>query len=86
MIDITPYQQKLTWLQEWINDRIDGVISPPMWVNLNAIGSFKHSMEDIMRMYNQCGVMFFSAKDVVENPAIPISFEQFCLHKRSITN
>ncbi len=82
LIDITPYQQKLSWLQEWINDRIDGRISPPMWVDLDAISKFDYSVDQIMKIYQQVGVVFYREKDVIENPAIPISFEQFCIYKQ----
>lgn len=82
MIDITPYQQKLTWLQEWISDRIDGRISPPMWVSLGEIASFEHSIEDILQIYEQCGFLFYTAKDVIENPIIPISFESYCEYRQ----
>lgn len=83
MIDITPFQNKLTWLGEWINNRIDGTISPPMWVNLGIL-DFKHSIEDIVRIYQQVGVMYYKPKDVIENPAIPVSFEEYCKYKQSV--
>lgn len=81
MIDITPYQQKLTWLQEWIRDCIDGGISPPIWINVGMIPSIDLSMEDVLRIWHQTGVMFYNVEDVVESTSSPISFEQFCALK-----
>lgn len=81
MIDITPFQNKLAWLREWINGSIDGTISPPMWINFDAL-NFNHSIEDILRIYQQTGVIYYRQKDVVENPAIPISFEEYCKYKQ----
>ena len=86
MIDITPYQQKLSYLQEWINARIDGHISPPIWVSLDAIDSFKYTVEQVMNIFHQCGVIFYKEKDVIENPVIPISFEQYCTYKQLNNN
>lgn len=86
MIDISPYQQKLSWLQEWINARIDGHISPPMWVNLDAIHKFDYTIDQVMKIFQQTGVYYYREKDVIENPAIPISFEQYCLYKQSNHN
>lgn len=82
MIDISIYEQKLLWLQEWINARIDGRISPPMWVTLDAIHKFDYTIDQVMKIFQQTGVFYYREKDVIENPAIPISFEQFCVYKQ----
>lgn len=80
MIDITLYQQKLEYLKEWINARIDGTISPPIWVNMNAL-QFNYTIEQIMKIYQQTGIVYYREKDVVENPAIPITFDEYCKYK-----
>ena len=85
MIDISIYQQKLVWLKEYIADRIDGRISPPMWVNLGAL-DFNHTIDEIMSIYEQCGIMFYTPAKIIENPAIPISFEEYCKFKQSLIN
>lgn len=85
MIDVTSYTDKLELLREWINGRIDGIISPPIWVNMEAL-SFKYTIEEVIRIYNQTGLILYRAKDVVENPAIPLSFEEYYKYKKEINN
>lgn len=83
MIDITPYQQRLEWLREWISDRIDGKISPPIWVDVEAL-KFNLSVKEILDIYQATGMLFFKAKDIIENKAIPISFQEYCKYKQSL--
>jgi hypothetical protein len=45
MIDITPYQQKLTWLQEWIELRID------KWVVFWIIREWYERTGNLMRFH-----------------------------------
>lgn len=77
MIDITPYQKKLTLLQDWIHDRIDGKLSPPIWVDMEAM-PMKYTIKQLVDIYRQSGLIFYTEKDVYDNPAIPISFEEYC--------
>lgn len=81
MIDIAPYTQKLELLKEWIADRVDGNISPPIWVNMEAI-NFKYSVEDILRIYEQTGFIAYREEAVIKNPALPFSFEEYCKYKQ----
>jgi hypothetical protein len=82
MIYIDYHIQRLEWLKEWIADRIDGKISPPIWVNLDAL-PFKFSIDDVLKIWRQTGLMFYK-EDVISHPAIPVSFDEYCQYKQSI--
>lgn len=83
MIDITPYQERLQWLKEWVEGRIDGIISPPIWVDIDAIG-FKLSIDQVLKIWNQTGVIYYRKDDVINHGAVPISFEEYCKYKSEI--
>lgn len=83
MIDITPFQQRLQYLNDWIRARIDGVISPPIWVNIDAI-DFNLTMDDIMRIWQQAGMLYFTKSEVVGHPAIPVSFDEYCKYRTEL--
>lgn len=82
MIDVSPYIQKMEWLKEWIEKRIDGKVSPPIYVNMDGI-KFKHTVEAVMRIYRECGVLF-SRDEIVHNPMLPFSFDEYCNYKQSL--
>lgn len=79
MIDITPYQERLQWLQEWIHKRIDGF--PTFYINIEAIPQL-HSMERFIEIFNQTGVMFYNKNEISQhNLIMPITFEEYCQYK-----
>jgi len=83
MIDITLYQNKLELLKEWIADRVDGKISPPIWVNLDAM-PFNLTIDQVLKIWQQTGNCFFRKQDVIDHPAIPVSFEEYYRYKEEL--
>lgn len=84
MIDITPFQQRLNLLKCWLSDRIDGIISPPIWEDTRCV-SFNYTVDEVLRIYEQVGVMVFE-DDVINNPALPFSFEEYCKYKSELND
>lgn len=81
MIDITPYQQKLEWLREWIHKRIDGI--PYFWIDIDAVPHI-YTMERVVEIFNQTGVLFYNHNDVSGyNSIMPISFDEYCQYKQT---
>lgn len=80
MIDITPYQQKLEWLREYMCNRIDGsLFDSIMDIRIEA---HMYSVEQIMRLYNQTGLVFYSSRPEMTSITRPPTFEEYCKAKQ----
>jgi len=82
MINIALYQHRLELANEWMCHNIDGtlpligVLDRKILINIDAVP--KISWEDIVRIYDQTGIMFHDP-----NPSHnmhPVSFEEYCEH------
>ncbi len=84
MINVSPFIQRLEWLKEWLGKRIDGEISPPIWVNVDALPhKFDYSVDAVMKIFNECGVLYIR-NEIVHHPMCPFSFEEYCNYKQSL--
>lgn len=80
MIDITPYQQKLILLKEWLDKKMDGTL--PAMVEFNIEAVMNYSMEDILRIYRQTGMVYYS-RPVMTTKLSILTFEDYCANKLS---
>lgn len=86
MIDITEYQQKLEWCYEWMAHKIDGSLpwvsdrstNEPL-IDITVVPNVSH--EDVIRIFEQTGVMFWSAR---RNDMHPASFEEYCKYLKHL--
>jgi len=80
MIDITPYQERLEWLKEWIHKRIDGF--PTFYIDIEAVPKI-NSMEKFIEIYTQTGIMFYTKNEISQhNLVMPVSFDEYCQYKQ----
>lgn len=82
MIDITPYQERLEWLKEWIAAKIDGVL-PYTMMTVTMETYMTYPPEELMRIYQQTGVLYFREPSISSNTRQP-SFDEYCADKQRI--
>lgn len=75
MINVTPYIDKLELLKEWLFYKIDDRRFS-FQINFGAISHF--TAEDLIRMYNETGVLFYRGDGHKEQPTVTmVPFEEF---------
>jgi hypothetical protein len=85
LIDVIPYQRKLELANEWVCHKIDGTLpligasGRGIFIDMDAIPKNKMSWDEIVRIYDQTGVMFFDSNPDRMNMH-PVSFEEYCEH------
>lgn len=75
MINVQPYINKLEVLKEWIALKISNPTGS-FWIDINAI-PVKSSIEQIMRIYEQTGIIFAHSEPMPEPIYKDITFEEY---------
>lgn len=80
MIDITPYQERLEWLKEWMEMKIFGRLPNTMMV-VTMETYMAYPPEELMRIYQQTGVMYYREPSISSQCRQP-TFEEYCQYKQ----
>ncbi len=75
MINVQPYLDKLEVFKEWIEFRIFNPGSQ-FWINVDAI-PVPNTIEQVFRIYNETGILFFHSEPLPEPIYKELSFEEY---------
>ncbi len=82
MIDITPYQQRLEWLREWLYKKIDGKL-PDDIVETRVEQVMAYTLDQLIRIYNQTGMLINQYPNITSIMR-PMNFQEYCKYKQSL--